>query len=58
MKLKINTKKLWYIVFTIFLIIVLYNIFSYVKPVKSIVYKGNVFTFRDNIKETKNTNYK
>ena len=53
MKLKINTKKLWYIVFTIFLIIVLYNIFSYVKPVKSIVYKGNVFTFRDNIKETK-----
>jgi len=55
MKLKISIKKLWNIVFVIFLLIILFNIFSYLRPVKTIMYKERSFTFRENVKATKNT---
>lgn len=49
--MKISKKKFWYIIFTIFIVIVCFNIFLYLKPVKSVMYKGRAFIFREDIKD-------
>lgn len=54
MKLKISSKKIYYFIFIVSLIIVIFNILHYFWPVYSVTYKGRIFTFRGNIKATKN----
>jgi len=51
MKFYINQKKIILIVSIILLIILTYRLYDYFKPVKIIYHKGQVYEFRDDIKE-------
>ncbi len=43
-------KKIFYVLIIVLLIFLLVYLYSYFKPVTSIIYKGQIFTFRDDIK--------